>query len=183
MKDAISPEFFRRRALELCPRLLGMQLCRRMENGEIRRLPITEVEAYTGFQDRASHAHRGRTSRNSVMFGPGGNWYVYLCYGVHWLLNLVTGPEDYPEAVLIRGAGKTSGPGRLTRELKIDRSWDGCPVHPRTGLWLEPRCCGVRGREVRRTPRVGIDSAGSPWTDKPWRFVWESGQAEPDSRQ
>ena len=103
---------------------------------------ITEVEAYDGERDRACHARRGRTARNAVMYEPGGVWYVYLCYGVHEMLNLVTGPPDYPAAVLIRGIEGAPGPGRLTKALGIDRRLNGAVCAPESGLWIEDR--GVR---------------------------------------
>lgn len=96
-----------------------------------QRARITEVEAYTA-DDPASHSFRGRTARNAAMFGPPGHWYVYLIYGIHHCLNLVTGAEGDGQAVLIRSIEiddveprLTRGPGRLTRHLGIDRSWDG----------------------------------------------------------
>lgn len=167
------PSFFEAPALPLCRRLLGMELCRRRAKGEVVRLPIIEVEAYDGFQDRASHAHRGRTARNAAMFDRGGRWYVYLCYGVHWLMNLTAGPEGHPAAILIRGAGSIQGPGRLTKALGVDGSFDGKPVTPETGLWLEQQGVVVSARSICKTPRVGIDSAGPVWAKKPWRFVWK----------
>src|SRR6187549_608385 len=83
--------------------LLGKFLVRRFGDGRVESQIITEVEAYDGAEDLASHASKGRTARTEVMFAPAGIWYVYLCYGIHELLNLVTGPLDYPAAVLIRG--------------------------------------------------------------------------------
>lgn len=113
-------------ATEVAPRLLN-QLMR--VDGRLAR--ITEVEAYTA-DDPASHSFRGRTQRNAAMFGPPGHWYVYLIYGLHHCVNLVTGAEGDGQAVLIRAvelpgtpSARTVGPGRLTRELGIDRSWDG----------------------------------------------------------
>jgi DNA-3-methyladenine glycosylase len=100
--------------------LLGKFLVR--EVTEESALMVTEVEAYDGPADLASHAARGRTPRNTVMFGEPGVWYIYLCYGVYWLANIVTGPPDYPAAILIRGVEGVSGPGRLTRHLGIGPS-------------------------------------------------------------
>lgn len=153
--------------------LLGKVLVRaRPEGGETAVL-ITEVEAYHGLRDRASHANRGRTPRNAVMFTPGGVWYVYLCYGVHEMLNLVTGPRDHPAAILIRGVAGASGPGRVTRLLGIDRRLNARPAARASGLWLEDRGVRVPRRLVRATPRIGIDYAGPVWAGKKWRFTFD----------
>ncbi len=132
---------------------------------------ITEVEAYDGPDDQASHASRGPTPRNAVMFGPGGVWYVYLVYGIHEMLNLVTGPEGYPAAILIRGLDSVSGPGRLTRNLGLDRRFNGLPAHPDSRLFLEDTGQAVSSRSIRRTPRIGVDYAGPVWAAKPYRFL------------
>ena len=87
----------------VAPRFLGQYLLRRFSNDQVGRFLITEVEAYVGQEDKACHAHRGKTPRNAVMFGPAGFWYVYLIYGMYWMLNLVTSPKDDPHAVLFRG--------------------------------------------------------------------------------
>lgn len=136
-----------------------------------RRLRIRETEAYHGPADRANHARRGRTPRTAVMFAPGGVWYVYLCYGVHEMLNLVTGPDGWPAAVLIRGVEGVSGPGRLTATLGLDRSFNGRPAAPVAGLWIEEDGCVVPRRAILATPRIGVASAGPVWAAKPWRFV------------
>jgi DNA-3-methyladenine glycosylase len=104
------------------------------------------------------------------MFGPAGRWYVYLCYGMHWMLNVVTGSAGVPAAVLIRGAGVHVGPGRVTKGLGIDRSFDGQPAGRRAGLWFEPGGSAVPRRLIERTPRIGVDYAGE-WAEKPLRFV------------
>ena len=132
----LKPEFFNRPTLEVTRDLLGQNLCRR-RNGKIIRFHLTELEAYDGPQDKACHAHRGRTPRNAVMFGPPGYWYVYLCYGVCWLLNIVVGAKDYPAAILIRGAGDINGPGRLTRALNIDKSTNLLLATRKNSLWIE----------------------------------------------
>jgi DNA-3-methyladenine glycosylase len=163
---------FERKACDTAPELLRCDLCLGHEDGSITRLPITEVEAYQGFEDKASHAHRGMTPRNAVMFGPSGHWYVYLCYGVHWMLNLVTGPVGYPSAVLIRGAGDWIGPGRLTRGLGVDRRFQGTPSHPGSGLWIEwNQKLRDQSPAFQQTPRIGIDSAGPEAAGLLWRWV------------
>ena len=134
---------------------------------------ITEVEAYAGERDCASHARAGRTRRTEVMYGPGGGWYVYLCYGVHEMLNLVVGPRDWPAAVLIRGVAGCPGPGRVTRLLGIDRRFNGRPAQVSSGLWIEDRGVKVPRRLVRVTPRIGVDYAGPVWAKKPWRFHFD----------
>ena len=150
--------------------LLGCRLV--VGHGVARRaLRITEVEAYDGPEDRASHASRGRTARNAPMFGSAGIWYVYLCYGIHEMLNLVTGPVGYPAAVLIRGVEGINGPGRLTRALGIDRRTNGKPATRTTGLWIE-RADEVPDGEIESTPRIGVGYAGPVWSAKPWRLVW-----------
>ena len=124
-------------AVTMVKALVGAWLCRRLEDGTVLRRRITETEAYCGEEDTACHAHKGRTARTDVMYSPGGCAYIYLCYGMHEMLNVVTGPEGRPEAVLIRGVEGAEGPGRLTKLLKIDRSLN-CEdlVHPNR-LWLE----------------------------------------------
>lgn len=157
-------------AEELAPWLLGQSLCRRLPEGVVRHA-LTEIEIYDGSEDRASHAFRGRTPRNSVMFEAGGRWYVYLCYGVHWLLNLVTGPADHPTALLLRGTSAVSGPGRLTRALDIGASLNRASAPRRSGLWLEENPQRPVDVPYRKTPRIGIGKAGDPWVDAPLRFV------------
>jgi DNA-3-methyladenine glycosylase len=159
-----------KRTVELARGLLGKFLVRATPRGPMAAM-ITEVEAYDGEHDRACHARNGRTARNAVMYAPGGVWYVYLCYGVHELLNLVTGPRGYPAAVLIRGVNGAIGPGRLTRALRVDRRLNGRPASPDGGLWIEDRGVRVPRRAIRATPRIGVEYAGSVWGRKRWRFV------------
>lgn len=132
---------------------------------------ITEVEAYDGERDLACHARVGRTKRTAVMYGAGGVWYVYLCYGVHEMLNLVVGPRNRPAAVLIRGIEGATGPGRLTKLLGIGRELNGAAARPVSGLWIEDRGIRVSRRQIRMTPRIGVDYAGPVWAKKPWRFA------------
>lgn len=170
----LGPVFYRRDTLEVARDLLGRVLCRRLPSGRVLRGRLVEVEAYDGPNDRASHAHRGRTPRNAPMFETGGIAYVYLIYGQYHCLNVVTGTAGYPAAVLLRAAepplaGETaSGPGRLTRAFRIDRALDGASFLD-SELWLE-RGQPARDRQVRRTARVGVESAGW-WARRRFRFV------------
>lgn len=152
--------------------LLGKALVRTTARGRTRHI-ITEVEAYDGERDLACHASKGRTKRNEVMYQPGGIWYVYLSYGVHEMLNLVTGPADYPAALLIRGVKGISGPGRLTRQLRIGRQLNGRPAQAKTGLHLEHTGLELPRRCIKAGPRIGVDYAGPVWARKPWRFYFE----------
>jgi DNA-3-methyladenine glycosylase len=165
--------FYRRPALEVARDLLGRTLCRELPDGRVLRGRLVEVEAYVGPADRASHAHRGWTPRTRWMFEKGGLAYVFLVYGMHHCLNVVTGEAGHPSAVLLRAAespdgSSASGPGRLTRAFHVDRALDGSSFL--TGpLWLE---AGepVADRAVRRTPRIGVDYAGA-WASRLYRFV------------
>jgi len=159
-----------KRTMALARGLLGKFLVRSTPRGRVAAM-ITEVEAYHGEQDLACHARHGLTARNAVMYGPGGVWYVYLCYGVHEMLNLVTGPRDYPAAVLIRGVEGAGGPGRLTKGLAIDRRLNGVVCAPESGLWIEDRGVRLPRGAIKATPRIGVDYAGPVWAKKRWRFV------------
>jgi DNA-3-methyladenine glycosylase len=165
--------FYRRPALTVACDLLGRTLCRQMTDGNVLRGRLVEVEAYDGTADRASHAFRGPTARNRWMFEAGGLAYVYLVYGMHHCLNIVTGEAGHPEAILLRAAESpgdqsASGPGRLTRAFEVDRDLDGSSFLSGP-LWLE---AGepVPSGAIRRTPRIGVGYAG-PWAQRRYRFI------------
>ena len=170
--------FFRRDGLVVARDLLGRVLCRRMPDGSMLRGRIVEVEAYDGPDDKASHARSGPTKRNAPMFRAGGIAYVYLIYGMHHCMNVVTGTEGYPSAVLLRSVEMPGedqpamGPGRMTRTFMIDRSLDGETLRKVSGVWIEPGEA-IADSKVRVTPRIGIDYAGE-WVDTPRRFIVES---------
>ncbi|MDZ4221267.1 MAG: DNA-3-methyladenine glycosylase [Patescibacteria group bacterium] len=165
----LAQSFFNRPTLEVAEDLLGMFLVRRIGSREIS-FPITEVEAYDGFDDAASHASRGMTARNAPMFGEAGFWYVYLVYGMHWMLNIVTGPKEYPAAVLIRGAGEWDGPGKLGKALSINKTFNNKPANRVAGLWIEDRGVRIKKSDTKRLPRVGVEYAGPVWLKKPYRL-------------
>lgn len=130
-------EFFRQDAEKLAPLLVGKLLVKRQPDGSIKKLRITETEAYLGVEDTACHAHKGKTPRSEILWRDGGTVYVYLCYGMHNLMNIVSGLEGDPQAVLIRCCEGAEGPGRLTKELGIDRSHNGADILNCPDLWLE----------------------------------------------
>jgi DNA-3-methyladenine glycosylase len=173
MARVLNKGFFDRPTLAVAEELIGKSLCRRLNSGKIVRARITEAEAYDGFDDRASHAYKGATTRNVVMFGPPGRSYVYLCYGVHWLLNITTREKGYPAAVLIRGVEGVAGPGRTSKYFQIDRALNDQLLNRVNGLWVEDDGFAPRAESVRALPRVGVEYAGSEWSQKPWRFLWQ----------
>ena len=167
-RHRLDHSFFHRDVLKVAPDLLGKYLVRRFHNGKIAKYKITEVEAYSGEEDLACHASKGRTPRTETMYLPGGVLYVYLIYGMYWMMNIVTGPPDHPEAVLIRGIADYNGPGKLTRHLNLDKSFNGEDLTISSRIWIEDT--GIRPAYTT-SPRVGVDYAGDYWKSKPWRFV------------
>src|SRR5215468_8536796 len=163
----LPPTFFDRQAEIVARDLPGRRLVRWLAGKRVA-LTITETEAYLGPHDLACHAARGRTARTETMYGPPGTLYVYLVYGLHWMLNVVTEPVGYPAAVLIRGAGHLSGPGRLASAIHIDAALNGKHAASHSGLWFET---GEEAGSVIATPRIGVDYAGPRWSSRKLRFV------------
>ena len=178
----VAAEFFARDALDVAAGLLGKRLCR----GDVV-LRVTEVEAYRGPWDTACHAKAGRTARNAAMWGPGGRAYVYICYGLHQMLNVVTGEAGFGAAVLIRacepvagletirarrggkeGPALLTGPGKVGAALGLDTSWSGHALFEAGGLELRH---GEAPPVTLAGPRVGIDYADPEHRDAPWRLA------------
>lgn len=166
MERRLPPEFYSAPATELAPRLLGKLLCCRRD-GLVLKARITETECYFGTQDSACHAHKGRTKRTDPLWHAGGISYIYLCYGIHELLNVVTGPEGHPEAVLLRGVEGYAGPGKLTKHLGIDRRLNTADLTASEELWLEDDGTVF---EYEALPRVGIGYASPEDRARLWRF-------------
>ena len=163
----LSIDFYIRDVLEVAPDLIGKNMIIRLADNTIGSFQITDVEAYRGVEDKACHASKGRTPRAEVMFSEGGKLYVYMVYGMYWMLNVVTAEENNPQAVLIRGVENLSGPGRLTKSLGIDRSFNGEDLTISDRIWFEET--GLY--PVFRTgTRIGIDYSGEYWKTRPWRF-------------
>lgn len=195
----LKKNFYSRDTTQVAEELIGKVLCRKLPSGVILKSVITETEAYLGINDRACHTHGGRRSaRTEVMWGDAGVAYVYFIYGMHFCLNVVTRSPGVPEAVLIRGAKPVqspaqisrwlevepderkwnkilSGPGRLCKVLKIDKSLNGLSLES-SDLWIEEGN-DISSKEIVKTPRIGIDytqddEAGShQW---PLRFLMKS---------
>ena len=193
----LKPSWFARPTCVVAADLVGKVLCRELIDSDgqqkILRTRISETEAYIGEGDAACHAHAGtRTPRTEIMYHIGGVFYVYLTYGIHHMLNLVSGPTESPEAVLIRAGFLTensarlideqlldvnkqlnhikqlAGPGKLTKGLQIDRTLYGKPITPASKVWVEDDGCQP---PVSLRPRIGIDYAGEA---KEWllRYIW-----------
>ncbi|MDE1970590.1 MAG: DNA-3-methyladenine glycosylase [Patescibacteria group bacterium] len=173
MHQPLPQSFFERPTLHVAHDMLGARIIVRA-NGIRKTLVITEVEAYDGPKDKASHAYRGTTPRNALMFGDAGHWYIYLVYGMHWMLNITTGPERYPAAILIR-SGITDaqqylkGPGTLSRYLGIEGRWNGLLAAPRNNLWIETTDINIPPRAIIKKPRIGVPYA-KEWALKPYNF-------------
>jgi len=163
----LTKEFYKQDVLTIAPLLLGKMLVRKYPDGTIKKYQITETEAYNGEEDTACHASKGKTKRTSVLYNEGGCTYVYLCYGIHFLLNVVTGKKDKPEAVLIRGIENYDGPGKLTKVLNITSDLHNIDLATSDELWIEDN------EEVKyiTTPRIGIDYATEYYKNIDWRFL------------
>ena len=196
----LKPVWFSRPTCVVAADLIGKVLCRQLTDSDgkqkILRMRISETEAYIGEGDAACHAHAGtRTARTEIMYSQGGVFYVYLTYGIHHMLNLVSGPAESPEAVLIRAGFFTedserlldeqllsadkplsplkeikqlAGPGKLTKHLQINRDLYGEPITPASEVWIEDDGCQP---PISLRPRIGIDYAGEA---KDWllRYIW-----------
>ena len=192
MARRLPRSFYERDARAVAPDLLNKVLVHGRKRGR-----IVEVEAYVGDgSDPGSHAHRGQTPRNTVMFGPPGHLYVYFTYGMHWCCNAVCDPKGTASAVLLRAVEPlagidvmrrrrgiddiyrlTKGPGCLAQAFDIDLKLDGAPYAAGNALWLADDGCGTP--KIGRSVRIGITRNA----EKPWRFFirgnrWVSGPAK-----
>ncbi|HEX6983451.1 MAG TPA: DNA-3-methyladenine glycosylase [Balneolaceae bacterium] len=193
MSNKLPPSFYRRDdVVTIARELVGKVLCTKINGDSITSGIITETEAYYGRGDKACHANNGtRTKRTEIMYQNGGVAYIYLCYGIHHLFNVVTNVAEKADAVLVRaiepvdgiktmlqrrGAKKTTpaltaGPGRLTQALRISTELDGTDLTDNT-IWIEDRGIKYTEGELAAKKRVGIDYAGED-AALPWRFYPE----------
>lgn len=161
-------DFYLQDALEVAPLLIGKILVRKLDDGTILRQRITETEIYRGEEDTACHARFGKTKRSEPLYKQGGITYVYLCYGVHYLLNVVTGNKEEPQAILIRTTEDYNGPGKLTKALKINKEFNEIDLTTSTQLWIEDDHKLV---SYTTNKRVGIDYATDYYKNINWRFI------------
>ena len=186
MSSALKRDFYSQDTLTVARNLLGKKLIRTLRGKRLSGI-ITETEAYLGASDSASHAFRGQTPRNQVMFGPAGQAYVYFVYGMHYLLNVTTEQEGIPCAVLIRalkpmegikqmeryrgckGSNLTNGPAKLCQALNIDKAFNQWDLTKGKKLWLEDYET-VADQQICTGARIGIDYAATQDRHAPWRF-------------
>ena len=168
MSSKLGKDFFHRDALDVAPDLVGKIIVRRFPDGTELRERIAETEAYRGEEDKGCHASKGRTKRTEILYGESGKIYVYLCYGMHWLMNVITGEDGQPQGVLLRAGEVHNGPAKLTKYLHVTGELNDVPVWDRDDIWIEDD--GFRP-DIRTAPRVGIDYAGEYWKDIEWRFI------------
>lgn len=191
MKSSPLPKSFYENpdVVEVAKSLLGKVLCTSFD-GVLTSGIIKETEAYCGRDDRACHANNGlRTDRTETMYGPPGHAYIYLCYGIHHLFNVVTNREGLADAVLIRGIeplegidqikerrgnidqkNLTNGPGKLSMALHIHTEMSGISLFE-PPIWIEDRGIKVFEKDINATPRVGVDYAGED-AKREWRFTF-----------
>ncbi len=168
MNKKLSENFFSRDCLEVAPELVGKILVRRLTDGTLLKERIYETEAYRGEEDKACHASKGKTKRTEILYDDSGMIYIYLCYGIHWLMNIVTGEKDNPQCVLVRAGEIHKGPAKLTKYMQIDGSFNKCKICGNPDIWIEDD--GFRP-EIKTDSRVGIDYAGDYWKNIEWRFI------------
>lgn len=166
MSKKLGYEFYNRPCLTVAEALVGKNLVHRQPEGTEHRLRISETESYCGEADTACHAHKGRTHRTEVMYMEAGTIYVYLCYGMHWMLNIVTGDPEDPQAVLIRACVDAAGPGKLTKALGITGDLNRGSILG-DELWIEDDGFACK---VVTDKRVGIGYASQEDQDRLWRF-------------
>lgn len=162
------PAFFHRDCLKVAPALVGKLLVRRLPDGTVLKERIAETEAYRGTEDLACHASKGRTPRTELLYRESGVMYVYLCYGMHYLLNVITGEPEQPQGVLFRAGTLHNGPAKLTKYLQIDKDFNGKSFLTCPELWVEDDGFTCT---VHTDVRVGIDYAGEYWKNRPWRWI------------
>ena len=188
-RTILTPDFYSRTdVVQISRELLGCLLCTEID-GEFTSGLITETEAYCGRNDKACHANNNtRTDRTEVMYGPPGHSYIYLCYGIHHLFNVVTNQRELADAVLVRGIkpidgietmkrrrgmesmkNLTNGPGKLSQALAINRKMSGCSLLE-PPIWIESSQFNIKDEHIKSSTRIGVDYAGDDAL-REWRFT------------
>ncbi len=180
--DVLQPGFFARPAEVVAPELIGCLLVKRQASGELLWGVLVETEAYSQ-EEPACHGYRRRSPSNETLFGEPGRFYVYVSYGIHHCVNVVTGRADWANGVLLRAVALpgeaeqvAAGPALLARRFGLDRRHDGQPVDAALGVWLAPRppaLAALAAADLVQTERIGI-SQGQDW---PWRWYLRSSRS------
>jgi DNA-3-methyladenine glycosylase len=194
IEQKLEKDFFRKAPHTVARELIGKLLVRTIGGIRVSGV-IYETEAYDGEADLACHASHGRSKRTAVMYGDGGHAYIYFTYGMHWMMNCVTGQIDYPSAVLIRAIKPIEGieyikgnrlpiqekhwcdgPGKLTKALNITYELNGADLCKKDSVLFIENRPSIANNWISKTPRIGIDKTPEPWKSKPWRFVGDISQ-------
>ncbi len=162
----LKKDFFLQSAEDAAAALIGKWICRNID-GNVERFQITETECYIAECDSACHGHKGKTERTQIMWCEGGVCYVYLCYGMHFMLNFVTGKEGDAQCVLIRGVSGAKGPGRASKAMHIDKSFYGESLIASDKIWVED---DHKKYSYTVGKRIGINYAKQEDIDRLWRF-------------
>lgn len=161
--------FFQNSSIELAPLLLGCRISHILSDGSISSGIISETEAYYGESDSACYAYKGRNKTSELLYHRGGTIFVHRCYGIHWLLNIVSGNEDDPQGVLIRGINSIHGPGRVTKFLSLNNDYNGQLITNCSFLNISER--EEHDVKYQSLPRIGISYASEIDQELPLRFV------------
>lgn len=173
MDKVLDRSFFQQNTLQVAKNLLGKYLVYNSSEG-LKKGIVVETEAYRGVEDLACHASWRKRESCRNLWGEAGHLYVYLTYGIHWMINVVTQENNFPSAVLIRGLepregifGTTNGPGKLSKALGVNsKEFDGLDVTGKTIFFSDS---GYKTGEIIETTRIGVEYA-KKWAKKPWRF-------------
>lgn len=171
----LTSEFYDGTPIEVAQKLIGKLMCRKFDDGTILKLRIIETEAYTAPDDLANRSTKWTPEKIKASLLPKGSLYIYICYGIHMMVNVIVGQPDRHEGVLFRAIETAFGPGKVGSKLEVKKDMHGIDLSTSDIIWLEDD--GVKWDYIS-TPRIGINYAPEPWLSKPWRFYHETPESK-----